>query len=232
MAILTLGISSVAHRSSCWSGSPSPTTTSRRRIDAPTIWTASTSAVILSTCNRVEVYANVANYHAGFLALKRLLAETRHGARRGTRRAAVLPLGARRRRPPVRGGGGPRLDGARRDADHAQVREALRRAEGEDARRPRPQGAVPRRASARDVGREQETSLGAAPDAFVALGADLAERTLGGLEDRDVVVVGAGQMAALAVKHLRPRGVGAVRILNRSLEHARALAERTNGRPR
>jgi glutamyl-tRNA reductase len=30
------------------------------------------------------------------------------------------------------------------------------------------------------------------------------------------------------VKHLRHRGVGTVRIVNRSLEHARALAERTN----
>jgi glutamyl-tRNA reductase len=74
----------------------------------------------------------------------------------------------------------------------------------------------------------QETSLGAAPDAFVALGTDLAEEALGDLAGRDVVVVGAGQMAALGVKHLHRRGVGPVRILNRSLEHARALAERTN----
>jgi glutamyl-tRNA reductase len=35
-------------------------------------------------------------------------------------------------------------------------------------------------------------------------------------------------MAALAVKHLHQRGVGPTRILNRSLEHARALAVRTN----
>ena len=34
-------------------------------------------AVILSTCNRVEIYANVPSYHAGFLALKRILTETR-----------------------------------------------------------------------------------------------------------------------------------------------------------
>ena len=32
---------------------------------------------MLSTCNRVEVYGEVASYHAGFLALKRLLVETR-----------------------------------------------------------------------------------------------------------------------------------------------------------
>jgi glutamyl-tRNA reductase len=39
--------------------------------------------------------------------------------------------------------------------------------------------------------------------------------------------VGAGQMAALAVKHLHHRGVAAVHIVNRSADRARALAERT-----
>jgi hypothetical protein len=72
-----------------------------------------------------------------------------------------------------------------------------------------------------------ETAVGSAPDAFVDAGADLAATTLDGLEDRTAVVVGAGHMAALAVKHLRARGVGTVRILNRSLERARVLAERT-----
>lgn len=33
--------------------------------------------VILSTCNRVEVFANVSSYHAGFLELKRFLSESR-----------------------------------------------------------------------------------------------------------------------------------------------------------
>ncbi|HEY5860817.1 MAG TPA: glutamyl-tRNA reductase, partial [Actinomycetota bacterium] len=76
-----------------------------------------------------------------------------------------------------------------------------------------------------------ETSVGAAPDAFVAMGADLAQEALGGLSDREVVVVGAGQMASLAVKHLRQRGVGPIRVLNRSLEHARILAQRTGAEP-
>jgi glutamyl-tRNA reductase len=61
----------------------------------------------------------------------------------------------------------------------------------------------------------------------VAAGADLAEETIGSLEGRRAVIVGAGQMSALAVKHLRSRGVGTVRILNRSLDRARALAQRT-----
>ena len=45
----------------------------RRVLDADAI----DEAVILSTCNRVEVYASVPSYHAGFQAVKRFLAEAR-----------------------------------------------------------------------------------------------------------------------------------------------------------
>src|SRR5205814_10492760 len=67
------------------------------------------------------------------------------------------------------------------------------------------------------------------PDAFVALGADLAEEALGHLQDRSVAIVGAGQMASLAAKHLRRRGVGEVVVLNRSIDRARSLAGRVQG---
>jgi glutamyl-tRNA reductase len=183
--------------------------------------------VILSTCNRVEVTASVPSYHAGFMALKRLLVETR-----GVEDASLAePLYSHWEQDAadhlfaVAAGLDSMVLGETQI--YAQVREALRRAEAEGAAGPALTGVF--HAAAR-AGRRvrQETSLGAAPDAFVALGADLAGEALGGLAGRDVVVVGAGQMAALAVKHLRERGVGPVRILNRSLEHARALAERSN----
>ena len=73
-----------------------------------------------------------------------------------------------------------------------------------------------------------ETGVGAAPDVFVSAGADLGDAALGGLAERHAVVIGAGHMSALAVQHLRRRGVATVRVLNRSLERARALAERTS----
>src|SRR4030095_5982604 len=76
-----------------------------------------------------------------------------------------------------------------------------------------------------------ETAVGAAPDVFVAAGADPGAAGAGGLEGRHAVVIGAGHMSALAVKHLRQRGVATVRVLNRSLERARALAERTLAEP-
>jgi len=184
-------------------------------------------AVILSTCNRVEVTASVPSYHAGFLALKRLLTETRGVSAEDL----AEPLYSHWEQDAadhlfaVAAGLDSMVLGETQI--YAQVREALRRAQAEEVAGSALTGLF--HAAAR-AGRRvrQETSLGAAPDAFVALGADLADDALGGLAGRDVVVVGAGQMAALAVKHLRQRGVGPVRILNRSLEHARALADRTN----
>ena len=66
---------------------------------------------------------------------------------------------------------------------HAQVREALRTAEAEGASGPAMRSLF--HAAARAGRRARaETSLGAAPDAFVALGADLAAEALGELRGR------------------------------------------------
>ena len=184
-------------------------------------------AVILSTCNRVEVTADVSSYHGGFLALKRLLAES-HGV---DPEALADPLYSHYEQEAadhlfaVAAGLDSMVLGETQI--HAQVRDALRRAEREEAAGPRLKALFH---AASRAGRRvrAETGIGAAPDAFVGLGADLATEALDGLQGRGVVVVGAGQMAALAVKHLRRRGVGSVRILNRSAEHARSLADRTN----
>ncbi len=184
-------------------------------------------AVVLSTCNRVEVYGSVVNYHAGFVALKRLLTETRgvpeaelaDGLYAHWERDAVEHLFS------VAGGLDSMVLGETQI--QSQVREALRVAEGQQVVGSRLKGLFH---AATRAGRRvrQETSLGAAPDAFVGRGAALAEEVLGSLAGRAVVVIGAGTMASLAVKHLRQRGVGPVRILNRSLPHARSLAERTD----
>jgi glutamyl-tRNA reductase len=183
--------------------------------------------VILSTCNRVEAYGNVPSYHSGFLALKRVLVETR-----GIEHEEVTdPLYAHWERDAtdhlfsVAAGLDSMVVGETQI--QRQVREALRRAEAEDAAGPTL--ATVFHAAVR-AGRRvrQETGLGSAPDAYVAIGTDLADEALGGIAGRRTVVIGAGGMAELAVRHLRSRGVGPVQVLNRSLEHARALAERTD----
>ncbi|HLU34627.1 MAG TPA: glutamyl-tRNA reductase [Thermomicrobiales bacterium] len=58
---------------------------------------------------------------------------------------------------------------------------------------------------------------------------DLAEQELYGLEGISVTVLGAGKMASLAAKLLHARGVGEISIVNRSLENATELAEAVNG---
>jgi glutamyl-tRNA reductase len=194
----------------------------RRIADDPAI----DEAVIVSTCNRVEVYGAVPSYHAGFQALKRILTETRgiEPEELAESLYAHYEIEAAEHAFAVASGldsmvlGEPQI--------LAQVREALKSAEAEGAAGPAVTALF--HAAAR-AGRRvrSETSVGAAPDAFVAAGADLAGGALGDLAGRHAVVVGAGQMAALAVKHLRGRGVATVRVLNRSLERARALAERT-----
>jgi glutamyl-tRNA reductase len=182
--------------------------------------------VVLSTCNRVEVYGSVASYHTGFLALKRMLLETRHVEPE----VIADPLYAHWDRDAadhlfsVSSGLDSMVLGETQI--QSQVRDAFRTAEVEGA-------AGPALASvfhaATRAGRRvrAETGLGAAPDAYVGLGADLAEDSLGGLAGRATVVIGAGTMAGLAIRHLRGRDAGPIRILNRSPERARALAGRT-----
>jgi glutamyl-tRNA reductase len=184
-------------------------------------------AVILSTCNRVEVYGKVPAYHAGFLALKRLLSEP-HGVDPDE---LSDPLYSHFEDDACQ-----HLFGVAAGLDSmvlgepqilSQVRQAHRRAAAEGATGP---GVTALFHAAARAGRRvrAETGLGAAPDAFVTAGAGLADEDLGGLVGKRAVVVGAGQMAALSVKKLRQRGLASVRVLNRSPERARLIAERTH----
>jgi len=195
----------------------------RRALDDEAI----EEAVILSTCNRVEIYGSVPAYHAGFLALKRLLSESH----------AVDPVDlseplyshfeddACRHLFAVAAGLDSMVTGEPQIL--AQVRQAHRRASAEGAAGPR---VTPLFHAATRAGRRvrAETRLGAAPDAFVRAGTGLADEHLGGLAGKRAVVVGAGQMAALAVKQLRQRSVASVRVLNRSAERARLIAQRSD----
>ena len=187
-------------------------------------------SVILSTCNRVEVFAEVSSYHAGFLALKRFLSESRD-------------LPAERFAEPLyshyEDDAAQHLFSVASGIDSmvlgepqilTQVREAFRSAEAEGATGPVLSSLF--RASIRTGRRVRaETTIGASPATFVQVGTKLAERELGGLAGRSAVVVGAGGMASLAVKHLRGCDVGQLRVVNRSLERARRLAAPAGAEP-
>jgi glutamyl-tRNA reductase len=71
-----------------------------------------------------------------------------------------------------------------------------------------------------------ETQISQNPTSVSSLAARLCERSVPNLASAQVVIVGAGEMAELAVEALRKRGVQRLWVLNRTLERARLLADR------
>ena len=71
-----------------------------------------------------------------------------------------------------------------------------------------------------------ETAIGRNPASVSSLAASVAEKTLGYIKQASVVVLGAGEMAELTVEALRKRGVEKIRVVNRTQERAHALADR------
>jgi glutamyl-tRNA reductase len=60
---------------------------------------------------------------------------------------------------------------------------------------------------------------------------ELAKKIFSNLHDQTVLLVGAGEMAKLAARHLIANGVRQVRITTRNFHHAVELAQRFNGTP-
>jgi glutamyl-tRNA reductase len=182
-------------------------------------------SVLLSTCNRVEVYAEITGYHQGFQDVKRFLSD----ATEVPVDEFVEPLyshyedQAAEHLFSVAAGLDSMVVGEPQIL--SQVRAAFRRAESEGTAGPSLsalfRGAVRAGRRART-----ETAIGASPAAFVEAGAELATDHLGGLEGKTLLVVGAGKMGSLAVQALRRRGLGHVAILSRRPERAARQAER------
>ena len=74
-----------------------------------------------------------------------------------------------------------------------------------------------------------ETEVGARPMSVSLAGVKLAERVFGSLKGRSALILGAGEVAEQVVEHLRNRGIGSLRVVNRSFERARNLAVRMGG---
>lgn len=74
-----------------------------------------------------------------------------------------------------------------------------------------------------------ETGIGDSSLSVPRVAVKLAEEVFGTLRGRKALVLGAGEMSELVVKHLKDRGIGELRIANRSAERAAALAQRVEG---
>ncbi|HSP20443.1 MAG TPA: glutamyl-tRNA reductase, partial [Myxococcaceae bacterium] len=74
-----------------------------------------------------------------------------------------------------------------------------------------------------------ETELGRAATSMASAAVEMARHIFDGLEGKTVLLVGAGEMAELAGKHLVSAGASKVLVANRTLERAEALAATLNG---
>ena len=77
-----------------------------------------------------------------------------------------------------------------------------------------------------------ETAISVKPATVSSVAVHLIASQVRQLEDSQVLVIGAGEMAELAVEALRKRTVGGITVINRTVERAAALANRWGARPR
>ncbi len=185
--------------------------------------------VILSTCNRTEVYAIVHRFHPAVEAARRFLSDA-SGV--GQDRIAdglytYYDTAAVRHLFNVASGtdsmvvGEPEILG--------QVREAFRAATDEGTAR-RLLGALFQRALRVGKRARSETAISRHVVSLPQVAARVAAEEAGGLEGRKVVVVGAGRIGELAARAAREGGCASLAVVNRSPERGTRLAEALGAR--
>ncbi len=184
-------------------------------------------AVVVSTCNRVEVYADTEGFHAGVDAVSDLLA-----------RLSGVPLDELKRHLYVHWEGSAVLHlfevACGLDSmviGESQILGQLRRAYM--TVRDEPAGPTLHELfqSALRVGKRahSETGIDGAGRSLVSVGLERAVAAVGPLEGRRVLVIGAGSMGALAGAVLRRAGAGEIVVANRTAENAKRLADTLGG---
>jgi glutamyl-tRNA reductase len=74
-----------------------------------------------------------------------------------------------------------------------------------------------------------ETSIGEYSVSVSSAAVELARKIFGDLQSKSILIIGAGKMGEVAVRHLCASGAGAIRVTNRSPEAARELALKFKG---
>jgi glutamyl-tRNA reductase len=189
-----------------------------------------TEAAILSTCNRVEVYASVSRFHPGLAELRGWFAERGdihpqdleelHYSYHDDRAAAHLFA--------VAGGIDSMVIGEQQIAVQVKASMEAARLEG-TARRVLQRLFRQSIRVGRRIRRDTDISRGAS--SMVDVGLDVARQRLGtaDLAGRTVLIVGAGKVGSLTAGRLRDEGAGRVLVWNRSTDKAERLAAKVDG---
>lgn len=76
-----------------------------------------------------------------------------------------------------------------------------------------------------------ETKIGYNPVSISSMAVEMSKKIFGHLPSKKILVLGAGEMCEIALKHFRREGVAEVFIVNRTFQNARKLAEEVGGTP-
>jgi glutamyl-tRNA reductase len=184
-------------------------------------------AVLLSTCNRTEVYAVVDDEGARAPVLD-LLAEDRGVERASLEQDTYWLTDAEAVRHLYRVASSLDSMVVGEGQILGQVREAYRAATEEHCA-----GQILNRLfhTSLRVGKKvrSETGIGDSSLSVPRVAVKLAEEVFGDLTGRRALVLGAGDMSELVVKHLKEKGVADLLIANRTPQRASLLAERVGG---
>ena len=188
--------------------------------------------VVLSTCNRIEVYAVVSKFHGGAQDLRNFLAEFRHVAPEdfSDRLYTYHDDGALRHLFRVAAGIDSMIVGESEIL--GQVRRAFAAAQEEGATQ-RVLGSAFRKALRAGKRARTETAIGRNPVSISSAAVELARKTFEGdtLAGKKVAIVGAGKMGRLAAKALAAAGASDVTVVNRTEERAQDLADAFGATP-
>jgi glutamyl-tRNA reductase len=186
-------------------------------------------AVMLSTCNRLEIYAELEDYEAGTEQLKSFLRLFRHGDVQHDMSSYMYTLlGSQATDHLFRVATG--LDSMLIGEAEilGQVKEAY-----VQAQKARSLGktlhALFREALSAGKEARSQTQIGGDSVSVATAAVELARQEIGELSGRTVLVVGAGKMGSLAAKRLRSQGVADVLVANRSMARAREVIDTIGG---
>jgi glutamyl-tRNA reductase len=185
--------------------------------------------VVLSTCNRIEVYAEVEKFHGGVADLSELLGRYTtlghdgltpylyvHYEDRAVQHLFTVACGL----DSLVVGEGQIL---------GQVKSALALAQ-ELGTAGRVLNELAQQALRVGKRAHSQTGIDRAGQSLVSVGLEQARAVIGPLEGRHALVVGAGSMSALAATTLRRAGVGEIVVANRTYGRAVRVADAVGGR--
>jgi glutamyl-tRNA reductase len=185
-------------------------------------------AVVISTCNRTEVYLVVGDAVRAESDVLGLLAGRAEIRPTELAEAIYSPRNcdAARQLYRVTAGLESMILG------EAEIQGQVRRAH-ESAMRAGCTGPLSNRlfAAALTTGKRvrTETGIGSSRVSVPSVAVDLALSVLGGLEDRHVVILGAGETSELTARALAEQGAGTIFVANRHADRALSLAQRFGG---